>query len=133
MNNVRYTFLHFLSDNLAAPVHQLRRDTADPSADALAMNSVNVTFLNIDIGGAVSQWQVVIDVINDDETTVVDWVQSVGDLLNMTHFTPLLDYTDPATPVPAGGNVWWGETRFMRVASEFYCHFTCTLYLQAHN
>lgn len=132
----RDTFLHFISDNLpdGVTVHAMRRDPNDRAADTFAMNSVNIEFLNFGLGAGqvLSTHQAVIDVINDTENTVVDWVEIVWGLLKATFFIPILDYTDPANPAHVGRSLCWDSRKvsFKKIASEGYSHFTCTLSLQ---
>lgn len=135
MRNARDTFTHFLADNLVGPtVRQVRRDPNDPSADLLKVNAVNLSFLDVRYRPFVSLQQCVIDVIADDENTAVDWVNLVIELLNEAYYTPLLDYSNPSSPVSAGSNLmWdWGAVNFIRVQNPNYTHYSCTLPLKFH-
>jgi len=127
------TFIRLLADNLDAstPVHVLRTDAADRSADSLAMNSVNLMFLDASFsnGSAPAGFQISIDVINDDSNLALDWVQAVVDILQAAFFTRVFDYTNPAAPVASNSNIYWdSRIRFKRVTADInYAHFTCTL------
>ena len=136
MRICRDSFLHFINDNLPDGVicHPLRRDPLNRTADALAMNAVNVSFLNVAGGNgtAFCTQQAVIDVINDDENAAVDLVDTLFALLTATFYAPLSDYTVPTAPVATGKFLMWNRRRvtFKKVASEAYCHYTCLLLLQ---
>jgi len=136
MIRVRDSFLHFLNDNLpdGLTLHPLRRDPSNRAADALAMNAINISFLNLTAGNdtALASQQVVIDVIADDENTVVDWVGEVFDLLRTTFYVPLYDYSNPSTPVATGTNLMWDRRRvtFKKITSEAYSHYSCQLSLK---
>ena len=109
MVRARDSFLYFIQSSLPSgvPIHCLRRDPNNRAADALAMNAVNVSFLNLMAGNGtvLCSQQAVVDVIADDENTCVDWVGNLLDALRATFFTPLSDYTNPAMPVPTGTNL----------------------------
>jgi hypothetical protein len=136
LNSVRHTFLHFLADNLVGiSVHPVRRDASDPSTEILKINAVNVQFLGLDLDIAVSGQQAVIDVVNEDESTAVDWVSSVFALLSAAYYTPLLSYDDIQSPAPLGSNIMWDRhrVRFKKIAlSDNYSHFSCVLDLKFH-
>ena len=133
MIRVRDSFLHFLNDNLppGMTLHPLRRDPNNRAADALAMNAVNVSFLNLSAGNdtALAAQQVVLDVISDDENTAVDWVGAMFDLLRSAFYAPLYDYSNPDSPVATGTNMMWDRRRvtFKQVTSEAYSHYSCLL------
>lgn len=136
MSFVRDTFLHFIADNLVSiPTHPIRRDPNDPSADLLQSNALNIQFLDISPQVSVSVQRVVVDVLNDDENTCSDWVDSVWALISSSFYTPLCDYTEPTAPIAQGSNVFWdsAKTRFTRVASTMYAHYSCVLDLQFHS
>lgn len=136
--SARDTFLHFLADNLpiTIPVHPVRRDASNPSGDLLQTNAVNVTYVSVDPSVQISIQRVVVDVLNDDENTCSDWLDTVFALLSSAYYTPLLDYTNPTSPVPTGQNVYWdsgtGKIAFKRIPSEEYVHYSCTLALKFH-
>ena len=134
MRPCRDTFLHFIADNLGGgiSVHAKRCDPNDPAADQLQVNAVNIYFLDIELD-QIAVETAVIDVINNDENTAVDWVTALWTILHAAYFTPLLDYTVPASPVPAGGNVIWDrkKIRFKRISKDDnYCHLSCVLPLR---
>lgn len=136
--SARDTFLHFLADNLqpAISVHPLRRDPSNPSGDVLQTNAVNVTYMGLDPSVQVSIQRVIIDVLNDDENTCSDWLDTVFALLSAAYYTPLYDYTDPLNPALTGQNVFWdsgvGKIAFKRIPSEQYTHYSCTIALKFH-
>lgn len=129
LRDVRDTFLHFLNDNLGSiPVHAVRSDPHNPQAEALKLNTVNIQFLNISLD-SIARQQVVIDVLNDNENTAVDWVTSIWQLLRSAFYTPLYNYSTPSSPVAQRSNIMWGQKSvvFRRVASTNYTHYTCIL------
>jgi hypothetical protein len=128
MRSVRDTFLHFLADNLpGVTVRYLRRDLNDPSADNLAVNALNVQFLNVELGH-IDTHQTVLDT---DEAALAA-MQSAWEILKAGAYTPLLDYTVPATPVVVGKNVFWdrNKVQFRRLYDDNHCRYTCTLPLR---
>ena len=135
----RDSFLHYINDNIAAGVvvHPLRRDPTNRAADALQMNAVNVSFLNLTAGNGTTlcTQQCVIAVVADDENAAVDMVGSVLELLRAAYFCPMLDYTVPTAPVQIGTNITWDRKRvtFKRVQSEGYCHYSCLLSLRFYS
>jgi len=128
LRDARDTFLHFMSDNLSMPVHAMRCDPNDPSADLLMPNAVNIEFLNVNFD-TISVLQVVIDVLNDDENTAADWMESVWQLLRSAFYTTVFNYTVPATPVSQHTNIMWdrGAVKFRRVSNNNYTHYSCIL------
>jgi hypothetical protein len=135
MRAARDTFLRFLGDNLGSvAIHALRRDSNNPNASNLQMNAVNVHFLDSFVD-SVSYDTAVVDVIFDDENAGVDAIKSVTDILRASYFTPLLDYTVPASPVPIGGTVSWArkDLKFKSIYNESYCHYSCTLQIQFYS
>lgn len=136
MSAVKDTFLHFFSDNLGTsiPLHPIRRDPNDPSADLLQSNAVNVQFLDTSPQVSVSTQRVVVSVLNDDENTCSDWVDAVWTFLSAAFFTPMYDYTVPTAPVATGSNVMWdsSKTKFKRVISDTYAQYSCVLDLKYH-
>lgn len=136
MIRIRDSFLHFLNDNLPADItlHPLRRDPNNRAADALSMNAVNVSFLNLTAGNetVLGAQQVVIDVVGDDENIVVDWVGILFDLLRSSFYAPLYDYNNLATPAATGTNLMWDRRRitFKKITSESYSHYSALLSLK---
>ncbi len=136
MVRCRDSFLHFISDNLpdGAVLHAIRRDPNVRDADTLATNAVNVSFYNLSAGAgtALCSQQAVIDVINDDENTAVDWVGALVDVLRASFYTPLQDYADSANTVSTGTNITWDRKRvtFKHIAASTYSHFSCLLSLK---
>lgn len=136
MKKVRDTFLHFLADNMGTtPVHPIRRDPNDPGGEVLQLNAVNVEFFGVDLDTGVSTFQVAVDCIAEDETSVLNMVNSVWSLLKSAFYTPMLDYTNPASPTSTGRNIMWDryKVRFKKVANPNYCHYTCLLTLRFHD
>lgn len=129
------TFLHFLADNLGSiPVHAIRRDVNNPSNELLRNNAVNIQFLTVTPGVALSTWAASIDILHDDENTCRDWLNSVFVLLSSAYYTPMFDYTVPTSPVVVGSNIMWDRDRvvFKRIISETYVHYSCTLQIKFH-
>lgn len=127
------TFLRYLADNLtfnsvSVPIHAIRCDSSDPSADSLKDKAINVQFLDIQFD-TLGYNQAVLDVIHSDENTARDWLTALWALLSATFMTPVMDYTNPTSPVVAGGNIFWDHNavRFRRVANDNYCHYSCIL------
>jgi hypothetical protein len=136
MSQVKDTFLHFIADNLTAiTVHPIRRDPNDPGADLLQSNAINIQFLDTSPQVSVSVQRVVVDVLNDDENTCSDWVDAIWTILSSAFYTPLYDYTVPSAPVAVGSNVFWNSTttKFTRIVSTVYSHYSCVLDLQFHS
>lgn len=132
MRQARDTFLHFLADNLVGRlVHPIRLDLSDPSKALLAMNAINVSFEDMALDTVSQQWAV-IDIVGDDELSVIVWVKEVSDILRAAYMTPLLDYINPASPVSTGSNLTWDRraVSFRRVHSGQYVHYTCSLPLR---
>lgn len=133
MRQVRDSFLHFLADNLTGvPIHAVRRDLTNPSSDKLQGNALNVQFLNSTFGVSQSSQTVALDILNDNELTVVDWTEQLWRLLKASFYTPLLDYTDPQNPVPTGTNIMWDRNgvRFNPLWDDYYYRYAC--YLSLH-
>ncbi len=136
VRNCRDTMTHFIHDNLPEymPCHPVRRDPADRGADVLAINSVNLSFLNITTGNntTLCTQQLVIDVVHEDENTAVDWVDVVLSLLRAAYFTPMLDYTVSTAPADTDTNIMWDKRRltFKRITSRFYTHYSLLLSLR---
>ena len=140
ITTARDTFSHLLDDNIIAfaqpkpPIHLLRNDPNDRSADALAMNAINIQYLNFSFGNAtvLASQQVVIDIINDDDNIAALWVSAVATLLSSAFFTPAMSYVDPTLPVATGYNLVWDSKRvtFKKVSNDNYAHYSCTLNLQ---
>lgn len=131
MRNVRDSFVHYLADNLPHPVHVLRADSKDPSASRLQLNTINVDFIDLSPSFGNATIRVALDVLNDDENTAIDMVQSIWDLFKTSFYTSVVDYSDPAHP-ELSARIWWeqGQTRFTRVATDRYCHYSCNLTLR---
>jgi len=132
--SIRDTFLHFLADNLTMPVHNIRRDPTDPSADEIRANAVNVTFLVYNPTNAIGTQTVIVDVINDDELVATEWLQNVYDILSAAFMTPRLDYTDPTNPVSTSTNLYWSRdsVRFTPVSSDFYTRYSLMMPIHFH-
>ena|ERR1035441_6410961 len=130
MITARDTFLHLLSDNLpVGTLHPVRVDPADRASNPLQMNAVNVAFGNLTSGIGLTSQQTFIDVVYDAENDAADMVSTLFVLLKTCYFTPLYDYSDPANPVALNTNLMWDRHRisFKRIASQEYCHYSCTL------
>lgn len=128
MIHVRNTFLQFLSDNLSNPVHYIRADTSDASADVLRDEAVSVQFIASRPMVGVSNHQVVLDVLFSEESAAVEAMQEVFDVLSGAYFTSLMDYTIPTAPVALGGNIWWDrDIRFTKVSVSAGAHYSCLL------
>lgn len=135
MRIARDTFLHFLADNLSGiNVHGIRRDPNDPAAGLLQMEAVNVCFDRVDMGVVLSTIFGKIDVISASELSATDMMQEVWQLLSGRFYTPMLDYTNPTSPVDTGTTLMWkrGGVRFMPVENDSYYNFSCTLPIQFH-
>src|SRR6185437_1838991 len=133
MRNTRDTFLHFLSDNLVGiPVRGVWRSPNVPDGDLIQNNSVNVTFLDGTFSTHVSKQLCMIDVVNSDELTAIDWTDTLWALLSLRCFTPQLDNTIPSAPVPTGSNVMWpmSNIRFTPIKDDYYFRYSCRLALQ---
>jgi hypothetical protein len=129
---VRDTFLHFLADNLpTATVHFVVRDPADPGADKLKMNCVNVEFLGFGLAHDISTHDVSVDVVADSEEDAITWMSEVWTLLKSAFYTPLLDYADAENPVARGSNLMWDrQVNFRPVHSEYYTHYSAIIGLK---
>lgn len=135
MRASRDTFLHFLADNLTdLSIWNVRVDPTNANASKLQENSINVKFMRDCMGVDVAQLFVSIDAIYSDELTAIDAVQRVRTLLQAAGYTPKLDYTDPANPVPLGTMLCWDVTsiNFMQVHSDLYFHHSCLLMVTHH-
>lgn len=134
MRQTRDTFLHFLSDNLASSsitVNNVRLDINQPGVEKYMTNAVNVKFLDINPLNIIGDTVVEISVINDTELTALTWLKKVTDILTSAYFTPKLDYTNPASPVAVGTNIYWDfSLRFRPIYNEFYCDYRCNLSLR---
>jgi hypothetical protein len=124
----------FLSDNLTSiPIHAMRRDTNDPNADLMQTGAVNVKFLDPVFDNQVADQPVAIDIVHDDELTALDWTQQLWNLLSTRFYTPLYDYTIPASPVATGQVVFWNRRlRFRQIESPYYSHFHLRMSLNHH-
>lgn len=132
MRSTLDTWLHFLADNLpGVTIHPRRYDPNNPSLMDLQENAINVEFGDVSLDEVASQ-QVVLDIIFTDELQAYDLMQSVWNLLRAAFYTPLMDYTNPAAPVPGKGNLMWdrNSVKFRRVYADFYCHYSCTMNLK---
>ena len=132
MREIQDTFLHYIADNLdpSIPARALRDDTSDASAGVLQLNAVNLSFLNFTLNkpSTPSTLQAVIDILNDNESACVDWVNAVWLLLRGI-MIPLLDYSVPSTPAPVGRNLFWDKFTFRKVSGNSYAHYSCTVLL----
>lgn len=134
MRNVRDSFLVFLNANLPGLViNPIRRDITNPNADLLETNAVNIKFLSPTYDNEIADQPVSIDVLNDNELVALDWATQVWNLLSTRFYTPIYDYTVPASPVNTGYVVFWGQKmKFTDVQSPFYSHLHCRLSLNHH-
>lgn len=137
MRQARDTFLHFLSDNLAAGtvVHNLRLDPNYQDAWLLQMNAVNVQFLTDSPRARMSDLTVTVDVIADSELDAVTMATNVFLLLSQSGTTPILDYTNQSLPpVSLGSNLFWDTeaVRFRPVYGETYFRHSALLTLSYH-
>ena len=134
MRACRDTFLHYLSDNLPSlTIHNLRVDKDDPKLNEIMLNAINVTFHNSDFGGPsdLSQQLVTVDVINDYELDAIDQAEQISQLLFKAAYAPLMDYSDPATPVQIGNErVFWNlAMKFRPVHADNFFHVSALLHL----
>lgn len=132
MREARDTFLHFLQDNLPGViVRNLRRDSDDPSLAELAVNALNVQFIGDDLQIHISKLMVTMDIIFDEELSAIDCMNKIWGILSPGAYSPLLDYTDPTTPVATGSNLYWNQDsiRFRPIVSELTFRYNCTLQL----
>lgn len=136
MREVRDSFLKFLADNLPSdlPVHAIRRDPNDPISNILKSNAVNVQFLNLTLEKSVSTQLTSVDVLADDETTALESVNQVWQLLSASYYTPQLNYLDPAHPVPTFSNIYWPVKglQFKPIYSDYYFHYSLSLQIKFH-
>lgn len=136
MRYARDTFLHFLSDNLgsAISVHNVRKDTNFPDAVHLTMNAVNVQFIADSPRVGLSDVMVTVDVVYDDELTAVGIASRLFLLLSASGYTPLTNYTNPATPVAIGSNLFWRQdlVKFRPVFGDTYYRSSALLTLTYH-
>jgi hypothetical protein len=134
VRQIRDTFLRYIADNIGAgiPIHALRDDPQDPGAGVLQANAINISFLDVRLGNgtAVSTMQVVLDVLNDDENTAVDWMAAVWGVLSAAFYARVKDYTNPSSPVATNKNITWETVPFKRIASQVYTHYSCVLSLR---
>jgi hypothetical protein len=121
----------FLSDNLVGvSVHALRYDKNKPELSVFQQNALNVSFLDMDFDTQPSSIMASLDLIFDKELDAVDAAQTVMTLLNSAATTPKLDYTNPASPVPVNGWIYWStNVRFRHVVADDYSHFNATITL----
>lgn len=133
MRDTRDTFLHYLKDNLdpSIPVHNVRRDPNNPSAESIRTNSINVQFLGVSPSQTTGTTQVEIAVCHDTEITCLSWVKSLFDILCAQYMAPKFDYTDPSNPVATGTNIFWRvqDVVFRPINREHYFDYRCTLTL----
>lgn len=131
IRDIRDSFLHFLADNLTGiTVHPLRFDKNDPGADGFQTNALNVQFLSTSLRHVATQ-QVVLDVIQDDENTAVDWLDSMWTLLSSAFYTELYSYST-GSPVDQHRHIMWDaeSVRFTRISNDNYVHYSCILPLE---
>lgn len=136
MRSARDTFLHYLSDNLPGlTINFVHRDATNPNNSKPQINAVNVLFFTDLLSPHVSRMQSSIDVLYNDELQAVDAAQQVVALLQAAAMTPELDYTNPASPVATGTNIYWNPftITFKTVSSDVYFHYSCTLAISHHN
>jgi hypothetical protein len=127
---VEDTFLHFLADNLTGTVvHPIRLDVNDPASGTFQMNCINVQFLNVELGADISNQQVVLDVMFDNEKDCRDAIQKTWNLLKTEYLTPITDYSDLSNPTLVGMNMIWQPKRitFKKIISDAYCHYSCVI------
>lgn len=125
------SFLKFLSTNLSGvPVHAMRFDKNKPELSVFQQNALNVHFLNMGFDTKPSTITVSLDLIYDRELDAVDAAQAVMRLMNSAASTPKLDYTNPASPVPTKGWIYWGtNVTFRPIVSDTYAHLNATITL----
>jgi hypothetical protein len=136
MRYAKDTFLHFLADNLTGiTIHPVRNDPSDPKSGVPALNAISVTFMNVDPDTQLAAQHVAVDIIADTEAQADLILNACWLVLGASFSTPLLDYSNPAAPVPKGSNkLYWERDRvkFRRVLSDFYCHYTASIKLKFH-
>lgn len=133
MKQIRDTFLHFIADNAPTRVvHPLRADASDPTASRIAIDAINVTFIEYAPLQGNSKTKVVLDVVYESESSVMAAIEELTTLLTSAYYTPLMSYAS-GTPVVVGGNVHWDRdgVRFFRVGATEYCHYSCVLVLRS--
>jgi hypothetical protein len=129
----RDTFLMLLKDNLSSsiPVKNIRFDKNDASAEFLSANTVNVKFQNAGYSNVLSDQTVTIDIVHDDELTALDWTKAVTDILLANTTAPKLDYTNPASPVATGTQLYWDpRIRFTPITDGNYARFSASMLLR---
>lgn len=133
MRSALDSFLKYLVENLPGlSINYLRHDPNDQSAGLLKMNSLNVHVLDVEPTIQGSVIRVSLDAVYDSETTAWTNLGLIHDLFKKSYYTPMLDYTVPASPVDMDKNVYWDSqaVRFSRVVSDNYCHYSCVLALK---
>jgi len=135
VRNTLDTFLMLLSTELSGlSFHALRFDTNVPDDAVLQINTVNVSFYSSGFSNLISTLSISLDVVYENELTGLETSQQLFELLNKRYMTEKYDYTNPSTPVPTGGMIYWDRDaiRFIKVPSEYYFHYNCTFDLKHH-
>ncbi len=128
--NARDTFLRFLADNLSGiEIHPLRKSTTEVGTDTFKANALNVEFLGVYATYKSTATQdVILTVIHEDENTAAGWIQSIYNLLSSAFYAPMMDYTVPASPVAAKGNVSWESSlTFRPIYNKSVARYECAL------
>ena len=143
MKEAKDTFLTYLNTNLSTlippiTVHPMRKDPNNPSSNALQIDALNVGFGKIDFGVTTTTLYVKLDIVCNSEISAGYITQQVWLLLSNTFYTPLYDYTIPASPVATGTMLMWKRDRvkFSTVQDEKddkFFRYSCTLPVEFHN
>lgn len=133
MIEVRDTFLHFIADNLSAPVHYMVYDPSDMSGSNYKANAVNIEYHNESPKVGIGQFVVCLDVIYDSELTALPVMKELFKLLTASGMAPLYDYSGDA-PVSQGCNIYWDvrKIQFKRLQTDNFFRRSCTLSLYTH-
>lgn len=136
MRNARDTFLHYVADNLPQwEVRNIRRDTNNPSLMNLGDNCINIKFNGDYLSVIQSLLLVSISVIHSEELVAVQIMHDITNLLQASGTAPILDYTNPISPIVVGGNLWWDTNliKFKPISSDLYSQYSCALSVRYHN
>lgn len=134
MQSVRDTFLHYVADNLPSyTVKPIRKNANGVSDEYLQIDAVNITFRTLRPSVHVGRQAVTIDIVFDDERQLIACLSALWVILSSSFYTPLFDYTVPASPVAQGSNVMWDRDSisFSRIEAPNF-RYSATFDLRFH-
>jgi hypothetical protein len=117
------SFISYLNSELAGspPVNWVHKSAGDTTSHLMQMNKLNVSVIQYTEQGSEERLLTSLDLIGDDERTVMGWAKTVRDILIEEQFARESDFeANPASPMPVGRSVFWDgrDVNFVMVRSD---------------